>query len=114
MKGVPIKFRGNHFGKIVYGDIIHEEGKPSYIERTFIYSRVKVKEFEYVYKKFEVDPDSVAQLIGYDKYGNEVYEDDVLVDWLKHRVIAGDMVFQPQRIWDEMMKTEFVVERKCQ
>lgn len=27
-----------------------------------------------------VDPDSIAQLVGYDKDGREVYEDDLLVD----------------------------------
>ena len=29
---------------------------------------------------FEVIPESIAQLVGYDKDGNEVYEDDEVVD----------------------------------
>lgn len=37
---------------------------------------------------FEVDPDSVAQLIGYDSNGAEVYEGDKLIDKFGHVTTA--------------------------
>ena len=56
----PIKFRGKTFDdKLVYGDLIHVD------ENIFI-------------DITPVKPESVAQLVGYDDDGNEVYEGDLL------------------------------------
>ena len=62
-----IKFRGRHIatdGKMVYGDLIHVKGKPVIFGDTCE----------------EVDPDSIAQLVGYDKAGNEMYTGDTVTD----------------------------------
>ena len=60
----PIKFRGRCIGNgtFVYGDLMHN--------------------FDDVYVNYwQVDPESVAQFVGYDKTGNEVYEGDkILID----------------------------------
>lgn len=65
----PIKFRGRaqtiEPGKIVYGDIIHVNGEPTICDQ-FLY-------------QYYVDADSIAQFVGYDKAGNEVYEGDIFV-----------------------------------
>ena len=68
MKGVPIKFRAkdSFLGKTVYGDLIH------YPDNHIGICPVGKDE------SAEVDPDSVAQLIGYDAEGNEVYEGDIV------------------------------------
>ena len=57
-----IKFRGKskYSDKIIYGDFFHGE------EDFFV-------KYEPVY------PESVAQLVGYDADGNEVYEGDQLI-----------------------------------
>lgn len=83
---LPIKFRGlsKYSGKNVYGDFYH--GK------------------KIVYVDLEpVDPESVKQLVGYDKDGREVYEGDALetdegtiyASVLRHAKIApcNDMEF---------------------
>ena len=58
----PIKFRGrNDSGKFVYGDLTH------------VANMVSIG-------GWHVDPDSIAQLVGYDKDGNEVYEGDTYTD----------------------------------
>lgn len=64
-----IKFRGHFPGdtKYFYGDLIQRDG--------------------YVYIRqgngtVQVDPDSVAQFVGRDTTGREVYEGDVLLDEL--------------------------------
>ena len=58
-----IKFRGLGIdGEIYYGDLIHVKGKPVIFGDTCE----------------EVEPDSVAQLVGYDKSGREVYEGDTI------------------------------------
>ena len=75
----PIKFRGCvpdsdkiDGGRIVYGSLVdHGESKYSY--RYWIYPL----EGE---RNYPVEPDSIAQLVGYDKNGNEVYEGDTLID----------------------------------
>ena len=65
----PIKFRGRHIatgGKMVYGNLL------------------LLNSAAYIYRAksgvFEVDPNSIAQLVGYDKDGREVYEGDIIVD----------------------------------
>lgn len=61
---LPIKFRGKtHNGKSFYGDLIHRFGM------------VAIGEYgDYQ----EVEPDSIKQLVGYDKNGHEVYDGDAL------------------------------------
>lgn len=58
-----IKFRGKsiYSGKIIFGDLSHYKGG-RYIDDEAVYEN------------------SVAQLLGYDKNGEEVYEGDKLVD----------------------------------
>lgn len=64
-----IKFRGRTFnGKFVFGDLIHMTG-----------GRIGII-FDKRVAAVEVVPDSVAQLVGHDVNGNEVYEGDVLLD----------------------------------
>lgn len=70
-----IKFRGHAISdscgqsvdKIVHGDLIHEWNKVSIFD-------------EDDGDIYEVDPESVVQLVGHDKHGKEVYEDDILLD----------------------------------
>lgn len=71
----PIKFRGRiiNTGILVHGDLAHTE------VGIFI-------------SGWEVDPESVKQLAGYDSDGNEIYAGDELVDddgreW-KARILA--------------------------
>lgn len=77
---LPIKFRGqmlNADKDYVYGDLIQEPfGLP--VIRVFDYEECE-KGF-YAADDYEVYPDSVARLIGYDADGNEVYSDDALSD----------------------------------
>ena len=76
MKGLPIKFRGKDIrnGKYVFGDLIHGfDDEWKYNENvTRIAFGNGFNEIVYV----EVDPETVAQLVGYDAEGNEVYEGD--------------------------------------
>ena len=69
MKGVPVKFRAKtEKGDFVYGDLI----KGHYIEWM-----PKIKPAKK--RSVHVDKDSVAQLIGYDADGKEIYEGDKLI-----------------------------------
>lgn len=69
-----IKFRGCvpdsdkiDGGKIVFGDLVHyDTGEYTH----WIYNSND--------RNYPVDPDSVAQLVGYDKDGREVYQGDVI------------------------------------
>lgn len=57
----PIKFRGRTCGNVmVYGDLRHV-GSTAVIDDTAVYE------------------DSIAQLVGFDRDGNEVYEGDTVV-----------------------------------
>ena len=76
-----IKFRGRcignhfpHFGEMVYGSLIAYEDNASSLH-CFICSQGQ----EPFHVDYPVDPESVAQLVGYDSDGNEVYEGDVFV-----------------------------------
>ncbi len=70
MKGVPIKFRGKRAdGEYVYGDLIHrftDDGE-NFTTATRLTNEVVA---------YYVDEDTVAQLVGYDAAGNELYEGD--------------------------------------
>ena len=59
---IPIKFRGKRVnnGEFIYGNLAHVHP-------------------EFYVGGREVDPDSVAQLVGYDCDGREVYEGDIIV-----------------------------------
>lgn len=62
----PIKFRGRDLvGKMRFGHYATTGGYPYIIE-------------DVVW--FEVEPDSVAQFVGYDCNGREVYEGDIIID----------------------------------
>ena len=71
MKGVPVKFRAKHIttGEYIYGDLIHDrhgETRITYASDIALTG----------YVNEAVKPGSVAQLVGYDADGNEVYEGD--------------------------------------
>lgn len=61
-------------GEYIYGDLTVYDN--SFTIR-FRENNVMFSQDEY---EVEVDPNTVAQLIGYDKNFNEVYEDDYLID----------------------------------
>ncbi len=69
-----IKFRGHAISdscgqsvdRIVYGDLFHEWNKLCILD-------------DDDGDIYEVDPESVAQLVGHDSNGNEVYEGDTVV-----------------------------------
>lgn len=76
-----IKFRGKRLanGEWVYGDLMQFKGKPAIISSAgeLIYFAVTKQGLRGI---AEVEPESVAQLVGYDADGKEVYEGDVLVN----------------------------------
>lgn len=70
----PIKFRGVSLdtGEFVYGDLRIIGIRPHIFKEAQCY---------YDEELIEVEPDSVAQLVGFDRDGNEVYEGDkILID----------------------------------
>ena len=74
MKGVPIKFRGKDMnGQYVYGlltkKLVRHSGVLSY---AIVNGSFKSSE------TIPVSEDSIAQLVGYDAEGNEVYEGDLV------------------------------------
>ena len=72
MKNVPVKFRAknNFSGEIIYGDLLHYGTKVA----------IRYQAAPNRWEADIVDPESVCQLIGYDADGNEVYEDDILIN----------------------------------
>lgn len=63
---LPIKFRGRTAGWIhefVYGDLLHKDDNVVIVDK---------------FGHHIVEPDSVKQLVGYDKNGREVYDGDAL------------------------------------
>lgn len=70
-RNIPLKFRGVDIdtGDFVYAELgqISEETRPDYV--TFLIDGLPV-----------VRTDSIAQLLGYDEDGNEVYEGDTSSD----------------------------------
>ena len=65
-----IKFRGRRLAddKLIHGDLIHFDGKPQILSEDIMEMG----------DTLNVDPETVVQLVGYDKNGNEVYEGDAL------------------------------------
>lgn len=80
-----IKFRGLTLeGKFIYGDYRHIGFRPHIYKREQCY---------YEERAVEVAPESVAQLIGIDANGREVYEGDKVIR------IAGDEDFNPEKAY---------------
>lgn len=78
----PIKFRGRiakdhvenwKHGEIIYGSLMVFADDPIAGCTHWI-----IDEKSKPYRNYPVDEDSIAQLVGYDKDGKEVYEGDVL------------------------------------
>lgn len=83
MKGVPIKFRGADIGgHYVYGLLtmkkIRNSGKLSYAIANGNFTQGET---------IPVSEDSIAQLVGFDADGNEVYEGDKIQD-----LATGDFI----------------------
>lgn len=83
----PIKFRGRvpddqgiDASRIVYGSLV-DHGESKYGYRYWIYPLEGDR-------NYPVAPDTVAQLVGYDANGKEVYEGDTLIDELENEHIA--------------------------
>ena len=75
----PIKFRGRTCGNVmVYGDLRHV-GSTAVIDDTAVYE------------------DSIAQLVGFDRDGREVYEGDILLDELEQEYTA-EIYDRPEKI----------------
>ena len=73
----PIKFRGRSYnGEFYYGELqwIDNERYRKLHERKEQIITIYNGDFH-----VDVDPESVAQLVGYDSDGREVYEGDVLI-----------------------------------
>ena len=79
----PIKFRGRGYftGELYYGFYLVDEDGVSILEGRNAYL---------------VEPDSIAQLVGYDSDGNEVYEGDTFV------IPCGTEI--PARLFDNITK----------
>lgn len=80
---IPIKFRGRDLdlGEYVYGEF--GQGATSGEPMIYFYDKDAQQ-----WVGAAVDPDSVAQLVGYDVDGKEVYEGDKLVDILGNEYTA--------------------------
>ena len=84
----PIKFRGRvpdnqgiDAGKIVCGSLLdYGEGTPNCPQFW-----IRPKDAD---RNFPVDKDSIAQLVGYDKNGNEVYEGDKVISEYGDEIVA--------------------------
>ncbi len=71
----PIKFRGKRLdnGELICGDLLHY-GKYETCIRSYLFPDKNS------FSTLPVDSNSIAQLVGYDADGKEVYEGDALVD----------------------------------
>ena len=92
MLNVPIKFRGVSIkdGRTVYGDLIQSEYRGAVI------CEIRAQD-KHGYPRYETVRDSIAQLVGYDDNGNEVYEGDIVYfnsgeNNLSFRVSAGTLL----------------------
>ena len=74
MQGVPIKFRGkDEDGKYIYGDYVTRQDGCAI---RFKEKKTLIKIYVY---EVTVKPETVAQLVGYDADGKEVYTGDRLL-----------------------------------
>ena len=102
MKNIPIKFRG-----VAIKDY---NGKPLE-KKKFVYGNVWLNEDnsfaligEHRSKKdglcynYEVEPDSICQLVGYDANGKEIYEGDILIGLEEREYIP---TLDPMLIWSK-------------
>lgn len=73
-----IKFRGKTLNSTAYfGDLIHRFGFPAVgLSGNF----------------HEVQPDTVAQLVGYDREENEIYDNDILINSTGKKVTMNFLV----------------------
>ncbi len=72
---IPYKFRGiDEDGKYVYGDYVTRENGCAI---RFKEKKTLIKIYVY---EVTVKPETVAQLIGFDIDGKEIYEGDTLID----------------------------------
>ncbi len=77
-----IKFKGVEVGtgKVVYGDFLNgASGKLIYEHRGTLPARY-------------VEPESVRQMVGYDKNGNEIYEGDTIIIDDKGEMTVGEIL----------------------
>lgn len=94
MKGIPIKFRGKDVDtdRYVYGDFVQGDYDFMFINNSNIY---------------RVYPESVAQLIGYDADGNEIYEGDrIIFSGNKLVPFGGKILFEIAKL-----KTNYPLEK---
>lgn len=77
----PIKFRGRNIdtGEVISGDLRIIGIRPHIFKEAQCY---------YDEELIEVEPDSVAQLVGYDANGREVYEGDKVISEYGDEVVA--------------------------
>ena len=80
MKKIPIKFRGKDIlnGNMLYGDLLHAKNELLILEFGTKVAR-------------KVAKNSVAQLVGYDADGDEVYTGDTLY-FYRCFCLSGDMI----------------------
>ncbi len=93
MKNVPIKFRGQQLTAdkdFVYGDLIQY---PYDLPVIRVFDDEECKKGLYAYDDYKVYPESVAQLVGYDADGKEVYEGDELY-YYRCFCVSGDYIRQ--------------------
>lgn len=79
---IPIKFRGKRIdnGEFVYGDFVtNSVGDNFIVGEQFIWN--------------PVEPDSVSQLVGFDKDGNEIYADDLDVEKTARKMVEDLAAF---------------------
>ena len=97
----PIKFRGriakDHVekwkrGEIICGSLMVFADAPITGCTHWI-----IDEKSKPYRNYPVDEDSIAQLVGYDADGREVYEGDVLIDELEQEYTA-EIYDRPEKI----------------
>ena len=80
------KFRGycHEFGSFVYGRLLRRD----YYNTGYYECFIEGTDEDYGDYLPDVDPDTVAQMVGHDKDGAEIYEGDKLVDNLGREHIA--------------------------